>query len=73
MGDFNCPSTHWWENDSENIEGTLFEQTTSDIGLHQLISEPILLMGDSYSCIDLIFTDHPNHIIDFGVHPSLHS
>ena len=30
-------------------------------------------MGDSKSCTDLIFTDHPNLIIDCGVHPSLHS
>ena len=73
MGDFNCRSTQWWENDSENIEGTLFEQTAADIGLHQLISEPNHLVGDSKSCIDLIFTDHPNLIIDCGVHPSLHS
>ena len=25
MGDSNCRSTQWWENDSENMEGTLFE------------------------------------------------
>ena len=73
MGDFNCRSTQWWENDSENMEGTLFEQTTADIGFHQLISEPTHLVGDSKSCIDLIFTDHTNLIIDCGVHPSLHS
>ena len=30
-------------------------------------------MGDSKSCIDVIFTDHPNLYIDCGVHPSLHS
>ena len=29
MGDFNFRSTQWWENDSEIIEGTLFEQTTA--------------------------------------------
>ena len=29
-------------------------------------------MGDSKSCIDLIFTDQPNLIIESGVHPSLH-
>ena len=50
----------------------LFEPLTSDLGLHQLISEPTYLMGDSRSCIDLIFTDQPNLIIESGVHPSLH-
>ena len=39
---------------------------------HQLISEPTHLMGDSKSCIDLIFIDQHNLVIDSGVHPSLH-
>ena len=71
-GDFNCRSTQWWKDDIENNEGKLFEPITSDIGLHQLIAEPTHLMGDSKSCIDLIFTDQPNLIIESGVHPSLH-
>ena len=71
-GDFNCRSSQWWDNDIENNEGKLFEPLTSDLGLHQLISEPTHLMGDSRSCIDLIFTDQPNLIIESGVHPSLH-
>ena len=69
-GDFNCRSTQWSENDNENNEGKLFEPLASDNGLHQLISEPTHLMGDSKSCIDLIFTDQPNLVIESGVHPS---
>ena len=72
-GDFNCRSTQWWENDIENNEGKLFELLTSDLGLHQLISEPTHLIGSSKSCIDLIFTDQPNLLIASGVHPSLHA
>ena len=71
-GDFNCRSTQWWENDIDNNEGRVFEPISSDNGLYQLISEPTHLMGDSKSCIDLIFTDQPNLIIESGVHPSLH-
>ena len=71
-GDFNCRSTQWWENDTENHEGKLFEPLTSELGLHQLISEPTHLMGDAKSCIDLIFTDQPNLVIESGVQPSLH-
>ena len=29
-------------------------------------------MGDSRSCIDLIFTNQTSLVIDSGVHPSLH-
>jgi len=71
-GDFNCRSTEWWENDVENNEGRLFEPFVSELGLHQLITEPTHLFGDSKSCIDLIFTDQPNLFIETGVHPSLH-
>ena len=71
-GDFNCRSTQWWENDIENNEGRVFEPFVSELGLHQLISEPTHFMGDSKSCIDLIFTDQPNLVIESGVHQSLH-
>ena len=71
-GDFNCRSTQWWENDIENNKGKLFQPITADIGLYQLIYEPTHIMGDSKSCIDLIFTDQPNLFIESGVHMSLH-
>ena len=71
-GDFNCRSTQWWADDIENTEGKLFEPLTSDLGLHQLISEPTHFMNNSKSCIDLIFTDQPNLFVDSGVHPTLH-
>ena len=72
-GNFNCRSTHWWQNDNESNESRIFESTTADLGLYQLISEPTHVMGDSKSCLDLIFTDQPNLIIKSGVHPSLHN
>ena len=71
-GDFNCRSSQWWENDIENNEGRIFEPFASELGLHQLISEPTHFMGDSKSCIDLILTDQPNLVIESGVHQSLH-
>ena len=40
--------------------------------MHQLISDPTHLLPNSSSCIDLIFTDQPNLVVDSGVHPSLH-
>ena len=63
-GDSNCQSTQWWANDMENNEGKLFEPLMSELGLHQLISEPTHPMGDYKSCIDLLFTDQPNLIIE---------
>ena len=40
-------------------------------GLQQLISDPTYLLPNLSSCIDLIFTDQPNLIVDSGVYPSL--
>ena len=71
-GDFNCRSPQWWEQDNENEEGRQFEPLTTDLGLHQLISGPTHMIGQSKSCIDLIFTDQPNLFIESGIHPSLH-
>ena len=70
-GDFNCRSPQWWEYDIENDEGIAFDILTTDLGLQQLTSEPTHFMGDSKSCIDLIFTDQPNLFLESGVHPSL--
>ena len=39
-GDLNCWSSQWWVSDIENNERKLFEPLTSNIGPHQLISEP---------------------------------
>ena len=71
-GEFNCRSSQWWENDIEKNEGRIFEPFATQLGLHQLISEPTHFMGDSKSCIDLILTDQPNLFIESGVRQSLH-
>ena len=49
------------------------ESLTNVQGFHQLISQLTHLLPQTFSCIDLIFTDQPNLIVDSGVHPSLHS
>ena len=73
LGNFNVRSSVWWTKDKTTTEGTQPESVTSVHGFHQLISQPTHLLPQSSSCIDLIFTDQPNLIVDSGVHPSLHS
>ena len=72
LGDFNARSKSWWQNDINTSEGTKIDALTSYHGLHQLISQPTHILANSSSCIDLIFTDQPNLVIDCGTHPSLH-
>ena len=71
-GDFNVRSSSWWSDDIDTVEGTRFESITSYYGLHQIINEPTHILPSSASCIDLIFTNQPNLVINSGLHPSLH-
>ena len=53
-------------------EDTKIESLKTAHGFHQLISKPTLLIPQSSSCIDLIFTDQANFKVDSGVYPLLH-
>ena len=71
LGDFNAKSSTWWSNDVTNLNGTLIDSLTTTHGFKQLISDATHILPQSTSCIDLIFTDQPNYVIDCGTHPSL--
>ena len=73
LGDFNAKSLSWWKKDKTTAEGTHLEALTSLHNFHQLISEPTHLLPQSNSCIDLIFTDQPNLVVNCGTHASLNS
>ena len=70
LGDFNARSSFWWKNDKTTVEGARLEALTSLHGFHQLISEPTHLLPTSTSCIDLIFTDQSNSVVDSGAYKS---
>ena len=71
LGDFNVRSSTWWSNDITNPNGTLTDSLTTAHGFKQLISDTTHILPQSLSCIDLIFTDQPNFVIDCVTHPSL--
>ena len=73
LGDFNAQSHIWWTDDKTSIEVTWLDALSSFLGLHQLTKEPEHLMKHITWCIDLIFTNKPNLVIDFGVHSSFHT
>ena len=72
LGDFNAKSFSWYDKDITSNEGFEIESLTSFYGLTQLISDPTHILRNSSSCIDLIFIDKPNLVINSGVHSSLH-
>ena len=72
LGGFDARSKSWWADGITSPEATDIDSLTTVHGLQQLISEPTHLLPNSLSCIDLIFTDQPNLVVDSGVRPSLH-
>ena len=48
------------------------ESLTYSHELSQLVSDPIHILQNSSSCIDLGFTNQLDFVIGSGVHPSLH-
>lgn len=62
----------WWKNDCETREDSETESLTCSYELSQLISDPTHIAQHSSSCIDLIFTNQLNFIIDNGLQSSLH-
>ena len=58
--------------DISNNEGVQIDSITSIECLEKLIYEPTHVLSNSSSCIDLIFTNEPNLVVDSGTHPFLH-
>ena len=72
LGDFNAKSNLWFKGDKTTYEGSKIDVITSTFGLQQTMNEPAHIIGDSSSCIDLIFTSQPDLVMESGVHSSLH-
>ena len=73
LGDFNARSSSWWKEDKTTTEGTHLEALTSLYNFDQLISEPTHILPNSSSCIDLIFTNQPNLVVNCGTHSTLNT
>ena len=71
-GDFNASWNRCWENDSNNTEGVSIDNLTSSYGLKQLIAEPTHILPTSSSCIDLLFTNQSNVVVNSGIFQSIH-
>ena len=66
LGGYNARNTEWWHHDITTTEGIQLEITTTLYGLQQLTDEPTHIRKNSSSCIDLIFKNQPNLIINRG-------
>ena len=72
LGDFNAKSNLWFKGDKTTCEGSKIDGIAFTFGLQQIINELTHIIGDSSSCIDLIFTSQPSLVMESGVRSSLH-
>ena len=73
IGDFNAKSSSCSSNDTTTAQGDQLDYFTCLYGMKQVITKPPHILESSASCIDLIFTNQPNIVMDSGVHLSLHN
>ena len=73
LSDFNAKKSLWYNNDIATYEGSKIDGVTSQFGIQRFIKEPTHIIGNSSLCIDLIFTNQPNLVMESGVHSWLHS
>ena len=73
-GDFNGHSKLWWPLGDTTPEGSSIEEMATLLGLSQLIKDPTNFEPNKKPpCIDLIFTDQPNLVLENGTRSSLDS
>ena len=73
LGDFNAKSSNWCKADVTSLEGSKIDTITSSYGLNQLIQEPTHILNSLPSCTELIFTSHPNLVMESRIYISLHT
>lgn len=71
-GDFNAISTNYFINDAKTSEGAQWDSLMTLFGLKQLTTEPIHILDNSCSYIDLISINKRNIVTGSGIHATLH-
>ena len=69
---FNAKSSNWYKHDKTTYKGSKIEAIISQFGLKQVILEPIHILSNWSSCIDVVFTSQPNLVMESAVHSSLY-
>ena len=69
-GDLNCRSKQFWPDDIDSPTGIALDELIESNNLTQLIDQPTNFESRGISCVDLIITDQPNLLVDYGIHSS---
>ena len=71
LGDFNTKLSQWYKKEGSISDRISVGSIMSQLGLYQIINEPIHILEKSSLCIDLIFTSQPNLSVELGTQTSL--
>ena len=72
LREFNAKSSNWYKHDKTTYKGSKIEAITSQFGLKQLIQEPIQILSNWSSRIDVVFTSQTNLVMESAVHSPLY-
>ncbi len=67
LGDMNGRNVLFWNGDKTNTEGRALYASFNSLGFDNMIHEPTRIVGDTKSCIDLLFTNNPFMFSKIGV------
>ena len=70
-GDFNCRSTQLWPVDIDSPKGIALDELVESNNMTQMIDQQTNFEPRGISSVDLIITDQPNLVVDYGIHSSL--
>ena len=74
IGDLNAKCTNWWQDGINNPCGLELYDMSTILGYSQLIYEPTNFEPNKHpTCIDLIFANQPNLVLESCIHPSLYN
>ena len=71
LGDMNARNELFWNQDLTNTEGRALYSSFNALGFVQMIHEPTRIVGNTRSCIDLIFANNPFTFSEVGTHDKI--
>jgi endonuclease/exonuclease/phosphatase family metal-dependent hydrolase len=66
MGDMNARNSLFWNEDITNTEGSALNALFHNFDFEQLIHEPTRIVGNTKSCLDLLFTNNCLAVSEVG-------
>ncbi len=71
LGDMNARNAIFWNQDRTNTEGRILYNTFNALGFEEMVHEPTRIVGETRSCIDLMFSNNPFIFSEISTHDKI--